>query len=106
MAFDMITDTPVMIDNKIHQVRFENGMTGIGSRTFWIDGKEFFHGAVRQSGDLTLGNHFLYLIKWRDTPIDKIYIFIHEDELPELLHKDQAWREPKKIDLIKKEDSK
>lgn len=97
--FDMITNTPVTIDGRQHLVRFENGMTGIGSRRFWINNKDYSDRAVRQSADLTKGNHFLYRMKWRDTPWDWVYIFIHEDELSTLLSDSQSWREPRKTDI-------
>ena len=99
MSFDFITDTPITLNGTAHTVCFENGMTGIGSRRFWLDGKEYPKNAVRQSADITKGNHFLYLMKWRDTPWDQVYIFIHEDELPVLLDESNAWREPKRINL-------
>lgn len=97
--FDLLTDTPITIDGKRHVVRFANGMTGIGSRRFWVDGRDFPNDAVRQSEDLTKGNHFLYLMKWRNTPWDRVYIFIHEDELPQLLSEENQWREPRKIEI-------
>ena len=97
--FDMTNDTAVTIEGRKRMVRFENGMTGIGSRRFWIDGKEYPYGGVRQSADLTQGNHFLYLFKWRDQPWDKLYVFIHEDHLDGLLDESQAWREPKRVDV-------
>lgn len=97
--FDLITDTPVTIDGKTHMVRFQDGMTGIGSRSFWIDGKKYPRNALRHTDDLTKGNHFLYLIKWRDVPWDKCYLFIQEDALLVLLNDDNSWREPVKIDL-------
>jgi hypothetical protein len=74
----------------------ENGMTGIGSRKYWINGKEQYRNAVSQSEDLTKGNHEIYTIKWRDTPWDKIDIIIHEDEVPFLLNDENSWREPTK----------
>jgi hypothetical protein len=98
MDFDLLVDTPVMIDNKIHQVRFANGMTGIGSRDFWIDGKKYSDG-VMQTPDITKGNHFLYSFLWRDNPWDRIYIFIAESELPVLLNEDESWRKPIKKDV-------
>lgn len=97
--FDYTENTPVMIDNKIHMVRFYDGMTGIGSRDFWVDDKKYSHGAVRQTENLTRGNHFLYLIKWRDQPWDLVYIFISEEQLPVLLSEENSWREPKKIEV-------
>jgi hypothetical protein len=98
--FDYITTTPISIDGKPHTVKFENGMTGIGSRDFWLDGKNFgMFNAVIQSDDLTEGNHFLYLMKWRDTPWDKVYIFISEKYLPLLLEEKESWREIQKINL-------
>jgi hypothetical protein len=97
--FDMTTNTSVLIDGKIHMVRFYPGMTGIGSREFWIDNKKFYPCAVRHTDNLEKGNHFLYLIKWRDNPWSKVYIFIKEDYLHELLNENNSWREPQKINL-------
>lgn len=99
MEFDLLINTPITLNGETHLVRFYNGMSGIGSREFWIDDKRYDYGAVRQSADLTKGNHFLYKMKWRDTPWDWVYIFIHEDELSMLLNEDNKWREPKKIEL-------
>ena len=89
----------ILLDGKMHMVRFEDGMTGIGSRKFWIDDKEYLYNAVRQSADLKKGNHFLYLIKWRDAPWDKIYIFIHESEVHNLFTKGREWMNPVKITI-------
>jgi len=99
MDFDLITNTPVTINGKRHLVRFENGMTGIGSRRFWIDDKEYQDNAVRQTDDITQGNHFLYKIKWRNTPWDRVYLFISEKYESYLLSEGQSWREPKKIEI-------
>ena len=99
MSFDLLENTPVKIDGKSHFVRFENGMTGIGSRAFWVDDKSYSYRAVRQSGDLTKGNHHLYLIKWRNQPWDKVYIFIHHKFEKQLLSEEESWREPRKVEL-------
>ena len=96
MSFKYTTNTEITIDNQKHFVRMENGMTGIGSRRYWIDDKDQYRNAVTQSEDLTKGNHEIYTIKWRDTPWDKIDIIIHEDEVPFLLKEENAWREPTK----------
>lgn len=97
MSFDLITDTTITLNDKPHTVRFENGMTGIGSRGCWLDGHELIFNAVRHTDNLTKGNHLLYLIKWRDNPWSKIYIFINEKYEKELLSPENAWREPQKI---------
>lgn len=96
MNFKYTTNTQIIIDNQEHFVRMENGMTGIGSRKYWIDDKEQYRGVVTQSEDLTKGNHEIYTIKWRDTPWDKIDIIIHENEVPFFLNEENAWREPTK----------
>lgn len=96
MNFSYTENTPITIDNKKHFVRMYNGMSGIGSRRYWIDDREQFNNAVTQSEDLTKGNHEIYQIKWRDTPWDTIDIIIHENEVPFLLSEENAWREPKK----------
>lgn len=98
-GWDYVKDTPVEIDGKTHIVKMYPGMSGIGSRDYWVDGRKMREDCVLQSGDLTQGNHFLYRIKWRDTPWDRVDVFIHEDELPNLLNKDNEWREPQKINL-------
>ena len=97
--FDMTTNTPVTIDGKIYMVRFYPGMSGIGSRKFWINDKDFYPDAVRHTDDLETGNHFLYLMKWRDTPWDKVHVFIKEELLQDLINDQNAWREPRKINL-------
>jgi len=99
MEFSYIKDTEVLIDNKKHIIKMENGMTGIGSRSFRLDGIKEHLNIVTQSPDITKGNHFLYIMKWRDTPWDKVYILIHEDELPILLSDENKWREPKKQEV-------
>ena len=96
MNFNYTTNTEITIDNKKHYVRMYNGMTGIGSREYWIDDKKQFNNAVMQSPDITQGNHEVYSIKWRDTPWDKIDIIIHENEVPFLLSPENSWREPVK----------
>lgn len=95
-GFKYTTNTPVLIDGVKHYISMENGMTGIGSRAYWVDDKKQFRNCVTQSADLTKGNHFIYTIKWRDTPWDKVDIIIHEDEEGILLGEDAAWREPTK----------
>ena len=94
MKFDYLENTEILIDGEKHQVRFENGMTGIGSRRYWVDDKLQSENSVWQTSDITKGNHFIYTIKWRDTPWDKVDIIIHEDELPKLLNDENKWREP------------
>lgn len=44
-GFDLLTDTPITIDGERHMLRFANGMSGIGSIQFWIDGSEYPYGA-------------------------------------------------------------
>ncbi len=97
--FPYTTNTQITLDGKPHTVRFYDGMSGIGSREFWLNGRRYPLGAVTQSADLTDGNHLLYLMKWRDTPWDKLYIFVHEDELETLLSEENAWREPTKVQI-------
>ena len=46
MNFKYTTNTQIIIDNQEHFVRMENGMTGIGSRKYWIDDKEQYRGVV------------------------------------------------------------
>jgi len=96
MNLKYIRDTEIIIDNKKHFICMENGMTGIGSRRYWINDKKQDRNAVIQSEDLTKGNHEIYTIKWRDTPYDKIDIIIHENEVPFLLNEENAWRNPTK----------
>jgi len=100
MDFNYINDTEVTIDNEKHIIKMQNGMTGIGSRAFWLNGIKKSLNIVTQSADITKGNHFLYIIKWRDTPWDKVYILIHEDEISSLLSDDNKWRDPKKQEAI------
>jgi hypothetical protein len=102
MNFPYIDNTPITLNGKPHIVRFENGMTGIGSRKFWLDNKEYFRNGVFHTEDITQGNHLLYLIKWRDTPWDKVYLFIAEKYENELLVKENSWREPRKIEVEEK----
>ncbi len=97
MTFDHLENTKITIAGREHYIRFENGMTGIGSRKYWIDDKIQFQNSLRQSEDITKGNHFIYRIKWRDTPWDKADLIISEKELPKLLNKENEWREPQKL---------
>lgn len=94
MPFDYIENTEITINGEKHLIRFENGMTGIGSRRYWIDDREQSKNSVRQTSDITNGNHYIYTIKWRDTPWDKVDIIVSEDELPIILHENNKWREP------------
>jgi len=94
--FKYVAPTQVLIDGQSRTIQMENGMTGIGSRTYYVDGKNQFHRCVTQSEDLTNGNHAIYTIKWRDTPWDKVDVIIHEAELPVLLSEENKWREPTK----------
>ena len=100
MNFNYITNTEVTIDNKKYYIRMYNGMTGIGSREYWINDKKQHHNIVMQSQDITKGNHEIYTIKWRDTPWDKIDIIIHESEVPFLLSNENSWREPTKRSFL------
>ena len=96
MEFKYTENTTVLIDGGQHQLRFENGITGIGSRMYWINDKKQSRRAVFQSPNITKGNHFIYKIKWRKTPYDWVDIIIHEDHLNILLGDDQKWRKPSK----------
>ncbi len=93
-GFDLLTDTPVLLNGKTRMVRCYNGMTGIGSRDTWVDGQKLFYNTVRQTDNITDGPHFLYVIKWRDTPWDKVAVIIRESEVPFLLSDENKWREP------------
>ncbi len=99
--FDYTEDTEIIIDGEKHLIRFYDGMTGIGSRDYWVDGIKQARNAVRQTADITKGNHFIYTIKWRDTPWDKVDVVISEEELPNLLNAGQKWREPIKREFKK-----
>jgi hypothetical protein len=88
----MEEDIPVTINGTVFKVRFENGMTGIRSRVVWINNKKFGN-AVLHTDDLTVGNHLLYSIRWRDSTWDKVLIFISESLIDELIN-DNKWREP------------
>jgi len=103
MNFKYTDDTEITIDGNKHIIRMYEGMTGIGSRYYWIDGKKRMRNCVTQSEDLRKGNHFIYTIKWRDNPWDKVDIIIHEDELSNLLSEENKWREPEKVTLVEKE---
>lgn len=96
-GWDYAIDTPIMINGKLRTIRMEQGMTGIGSRAYWVDGKRSSRKCVLQSGDLTKGNHFIYRINWREG--DTVDIVIHEDEVPFLLDKNiqPEWINPVNI---------
>lgn len=96
MGFNYIENTTIKIDGIEHQIRFEKGMTGIGSRAYWIDDVKQSNNSVRQSKDITNGNHFIYTIKWRDTPWDRVDIIISEEEFPIIMSEENEWREPLK----------
>lgn len=103
--FDYLINTRVQIYGKYHVIRFENGMTGIGSRKYWVDDKEQFNKCVRQSTDLEKGNHYIYSMKWRDTPWDRVDIIISEDLIAVLLAEENKWREPRKREFKSKATS-
>lgn len=93
--FDFLTDQPITLNGETHLLCLENGMTGIGSRRAWIDGKELpYFRSVRHTPDLSSGNHLLYSIKWRELDFDRVYIFIHENKVPLLLSDENSWRQP------------
>lgn len=94
--FKYTENTKIKIDGKKHLIRMYDGMTGIGSRDYWIDGVKQWRNCVTQSADITKGNHFIYTIRWRDTDWDLVDIIISEKELPNLLDENNKWREPKK----------
>lgn len=96
MNFDYTENTPIIIDNEKHFVRMFNGMSGIGSRKYWIDDKDQKNEVVMHTPHLTKGNHEIYTMKWRGDPWDIVDIIIHEDEVPLLLSKENEWREPVK----------
>jgi hypothetical protein len=96
MNFKYIENTSITIDNEKHLIKMYNGMTGIGTRIYWIDNKKQFNNVFTKSDDLTNGNHEIYSIKWRDIPWDRIDIILHESEVPILLNDENSWREPKK----------
>ena len=89
----------VLIDGIRRSLWRDDGMTGIGSRDFSIDGKKFPYGIVQHSEDVTAGNHFLYLINWRERPWDKVYIIISEDHVSHLLEGQPDWRNAQKVSL-------
>jgi hypothetical protein len=89
-------NTPVKINGKVRLIRLEEGMTGIRSRTYYIDNKKQYPNCVLQTEDLTKGNHFIYRINWGENPWDIVDIIISEDEVPYLLNKEvqPKWRNP------------
>lgn len=93
------TDTPCNLNGNPHRVRMEAGMTGIGSRAFWIDGKKQTNDCVTQTSNISDGPHFLYLIKWRDTPWDRVAIIVAESEVSWLMDEANAWREPRLLKI-------
>lgn len=100
-GWDYSEITPVIIDGVKHNIQMCEGMTGIGSRMYWIDGKKQLRNCVTQSADLTQGNHFIYKMNWRENPWDTVDIIIHEDELTFLLDEKQPkWRNPIKLTFI------
>lgn len=100
-GWDYSKPCPVLIDGKLHIIEMEKGMTGIGSRRYWLDGKKMSRNCVTQSLDITEGNHFIYKINWRENPWDTVDIIIHENETPFLLdeNKQPSWRNPVKLNI-------
>ena len=96
MNFEYTADTAVNIDGVSHLIRMENGMTGIGSRQYYIDGERQYLHCVLHTPDLTHGEREIYRIKWRDTPWDLVDIIISKDCVPELLADERKWMEPTK----------
>jgi len=97
--FKWTEDTPVIIDNEKHTLRFENGMTGIGSRRFWIDGHFASCERAWVYTDLD-GNLQIYLIRWRDTPWnDVVYLFIKDTDAHVLFEERNKWRKPVKMKI-------
>lgn len=100
-GWDYALDTPIIIDGKPHTIRMEQGMTGIGSRHYWINGESRSERCATQSADLTKGNHFIYRINWRENPWDTLDLIISEEELPMLLDRElqPEWRNPIKREI-------
>lgn len=94
MKFKYTENTKVTIDGEEMLIRFENGMTGIGSRTYWINDVQQSKRAVFHTEDVEKGNHLIYKIKWRDDPYSYVDVIIHEDFENELLTDENKWREP------------
>lgn len=103
MSFPNTENTKVMLNGEPHLIRFENGMTGIGSRIFWIDNKKYCDGAITISDDIKDGGHFLYRMKWRNTPWDEIFYLIGESYNDRFLAatKDSEWQEPRLFSVPK-----
>lgn len=101
-GWDYAKPTPVIIDGEEHIIQMGEGMTGIGSRSYSIDGKRQSRNCVTQSADISVGNHSIYKINWRENPWDTIDIIIHDDEVPFLLDKEKQpeWRNPVKINFL------
>lgn len=100
MTFRYTEDTPISIDGKTVLLRMENGMTGIGSRAYWINGEKKSLNLVTHSDDITKSDHSLYRMKWRDQPWDLVAILIAKEFEEELLSEGNSWREPKKIEIL------
>ena len=78
MSFKYTENIQITIDGKKHLVKMEDGMTGIGSRGFWLNHVKEYRNLVIHSKDLAKGNHFLYTIKYGDCPWEKVDILIAE----------------------------
>lgn len=77
--------TKVMIDDEIFDVVFDPWCTSIGTRSFKIDNVLFDHHAYVYSDEFEYNedskkiNHSIYLANWKDSPEDKIYVFLDKN---------------------------
>ena len=80
MNFKYTENTSCNIDNKPVSIRCENGMTGIGSRRFWINNKAQSDNLIIFSEDISNGNHSLYYGYWGSRPWDTCYFLVADKE--------------------------
>jgi hypothetical protein len=99
MAFKYTENTQIEIDGKKHYIAMYDGMSGIGSRTYWLDNEKQLHDIVTHSEDITKGNHYLYTIKYGECPWEVVDILIDSKLETDLLNEESSWREPVKREL-------
>ena len=101
MEWTYTKNTPILIDGILHQIRLYNGMTGIGSRDYWIDDKKQQKRVFINDGEIKDDEDYsVYNIKWRDNPWDRVDIVISKKDEYTLFTDDLKWIEPKKRSMF------
>lgn len=87
MKLKYTENTLCIINNKEYSIRCEDGMTGIGSRKFWLNDVEQCYNIIICTNDVSEGNHLLYLTYWDNVPWKRDFFLIDKEDEELLLSK-------------------